>query len=169
MNNNTNTHTRDLISPNENGIVPLYEIEYLKLEEAAVYSNYLNIISFKEDRKDRLYQKAIESRGPIYFFIALVSILATMLYFNVVELVFHLVDNRPFEDFWDYATIFIPVILVVAVILGVVVLIKLLKDFKREMDNIDNLIYEINDLYESLKTDPKLIEINKRIDELKKK
>lgn len=169
MNNNTNIDTRNLISPNENGIVPLYEIEYLKLEEAAVYSNYLNIISFKEDRKDRLYQKAIESRGPIYFFIALVSILATMLYFNVVELVFHLVDNRPFEDFWDYATIFIPVILVVAVILGVVVLIKLLKDFKREMDNIDNLIYEINDLYESLKTDPKLIEINKRIDELKKK
>lgn len=169
MNNNTNIDTRDLISPNENGIVPLYEIEYLKLEEAAVYSNYLDSISFKEDRKDRLYQKAIESRGPIYFFIALVSILATMLYFNVVDLVFHLVNNRPFEDFWDYATIFIPVILVVAVILGVVVLIKLLKDFKREMDNIDNLIYEINDLYESLKTDPKLIEINKRIDELKKK
>ena len=154
-------------SADEDGQVTLSELEYLELKKTAIYNDYLDSIDYDKREKFRSYERMVGSRKLIYLFITLVSVLATMFYFYGIDLFFHLLYKLPFKDFWDYSMIFMPIFLAVALIIGIIFLVKVLGDYKHSLIKIDLCDKEISKKYDNFKSDPVFVEIEDRIDELK--
>ena len=162
-----NIDTAPIVSANEDGQVTLSELEYLELKKTAMFNDYLVSINYEKRQQFRSYENMTKGRRLIYLFITLVSVLATMFYFYALDLIFHLIYKLPFEDFWDYSIIFMPIILAVSLIIGIIALVKYLGDCKYNLRKIEIIEGEISKKYDNLKSDPVFVEIEERIDELK--
>ena len=164
-----NIGTAPIVSANEDGQVTLSKLEYLELKKRSIECSYLYSKNQLKNKKNGLYKEILNNRRMIYFFISAVSIFSVFLYFYGLDLIYRLCFNEPFEDFWDYLTIIMPVFMAISLGVSIVFLVKTLKASKYNMNQIELCDYESNRLNENHITNDEYIEITERIYELKMK